>query len=530
MTESATQEGLLVRMVSHRRQIQLAILALVAALLLVGLAVQAEAQEIAAQSGTSDTGSTATASDTNVKVMVLIYNPVIESQGNRRLTAVKGWNSPDALTTQLIQDLRVASHDNAKYEVVKRVELDEWVPCENGRRYTDELYLQEAAAGKFTLCPGSEQSIMADYKRIIQENDIAGAVNRGEIDEVFMWAYPGAGFWESAMAGDNAFYINGGPIQGVPGKPFILMGFNYERTVDLALHSYGHRTERIMERVYGRWSRFTEGNDWERFTLLHRDVPGRGGLGNVHSAFNGRPPDNPEDETRWGRWARNDYDNQAFASTSADDWYNFPHMTGQRTIKNCTAWSCNQHGYLKWWFDHMPHVAGVKNGVLNNWWAYILDPSFVLNPRLPPVPPSNLTASASGSDRVRLTWQDNSSNENGFWIYTDDNYTPPNPPANATSTEVTGLQADTRYCFKVEAYNNNGDPDRARRRAPRRVMFLLPLTTTSAVPNRCLALRRQSPAPTQVLPRRPASPTTRATPVGSRCGTGGFPRPAGPPP
>jgi hypothetical protein len=71
-------------------------------------------------------------------------------------------------------------------------------------------------------------------------------------------------------------------------------------------------------------------------------------------------------------------------STSADDWYNFPNMTGARTTKNCSAWGCcpvtcdSAYQYLKWWYDHMPHVTGAKSGVLNNWWYYILDPSTVL--------------------------------------------------------------------------------------------------------------------------------------------------------
>jgi hypothetical protein len=91
------------------------------------------------------------------------------------------------------------------------------------------------------------------------------------------------------------------------------------------------------------------------------DNPGRGGIGNAHNAFNAEPG------TDYNR------SSEQMASTSADDWYNFPNMTGARTMKNCEAWGCDGYGYLKWWYDHMPHVGGLKNGLLNNWWRYIVD-------------------------------------------------------------------------------------------------------------------------------------------------------------
>ena len=88
------------------------------------------------------------------------------------------------------------------------------------------------------------------------------------------------------------------------------------------------------------------------------------GPGDYHAinAFNAEPD---TDYNRSSTW---------MASTSADDWYNFPNMTGSRTDNNCEAWGCDGYGYLKWWYDHMPHVAGVKNGLLNNWWRYVIDP------------------------------------------------------------------------------------------------------------------------------------------------------------
>jgi Tol biopolymer transport system component len=308
-----------------------------------------------------------------VKVMVVVIDPILASRGGQRLSTFMGWQNPDDLTTRFIDDLRTASHGTADYKIAKRVDIDKWPLHKNGQRYTDDLYLWDYNNDRDHWLLGD-----GDYSALIKANNIAQEVQRGNVDEVFIWGYPGDGFAESTMAGRNAFYINGDPITDVPTNPFVLMGFNYERGLAEAAESYGHRVEFMMERVYGRWNPI-EGNDWERFTVLDRDLPGRGGIGNAHNAFNA-PPCASRCDPRAGY----DRDSQRTVSTSADDWYNFPNMTGARTTKNCSAWGCcpvtcdSAYQYLKWWYDHMPHVTGTKSGVLNDWWYYILDPSTVL--------------------------------------------------------------------------------------------------------------------------------------------------------
>lgn len=290
-----------------------------------------------------------------VKLMVVIYNPIIESRGGQRLTQVMGWQDPRALTNQLIADFKVFTHGIVNYQLVEVIEKDEWPLHLNGRRYDDALYLQETASGNWTLGSG-------DYNAIIRDNQIEQKVNDGKVDEVFLWGGPGFGWWESAMAGNGAYWINGGPISGVNSKAFVLMGLNYERGLAEAAESYGHRVESIIRRVYGSWEGL-ETHDWNKFTLLDMSLPGRGGIGNAHNAFNADPG--------------TDYNRSSLrmASTSADDWYNFPNMTGARTDKNCTAWNCDAYQYLKWWYDHMPFMQGKKAGILNNWWRYIADPN-----------------------------------------------------------------------------------------------------------------------------------------------------------
>lgn len=306
-----------------------------------------------------------------IKLMVVIYNPIIESQGNKRLNQVMGWNDPDVLTAQLINDLRTASHGIVNYEITKRVELDKWPVTVNGSSYTDASFFQD---------PTYSGLGNGDYNAIIAENQIAQEVNSGNVDEVFLWGAPGFGWWESAMAGNGAFWINGGPIYGVNSKAFVLMGLNYERGVAEALESYGHRTESIMRKVYGSWVAGAQSNNWEKFAEQDQNSPGNGGLGNAHNAFNAEPG--------------TDYNRTSTRTllTSADDWYNFPNMTGAKTNKNCTAWGCSAAGYLLWWYDHMPHFSGQVNGISNNWWEYIVGfNDSIINasstPSLPPSPP-----------------------------------------------------------------------------------------------------------------------------------------------
>ena len=80
----------------------------------------------------------------------------------------------------------------------------------------------------------------------------------------------------------------------------------------------------------------------------------------------------------------------------------------------------------------------------------------------PPAAPSNLIATAASSSQVDLVWQDNSSDETGFKIEVDEGNTGTfvyldQVGANVTSYPDTGLTAGTEYCYRVYAYNGEGD-------------------------------------------------------------------------
>lgn len=78
-----------------------------------------------------------------------------------------------------------------------------------------------------------------------------------------------------------------------------------------------------------------------------------------------------------------------------------------------------------------------------------------------PVAPTALTATATSSSQINLTWVDNAKNEIGYKVYRNTTNT---KPAIATTTlligantcQYEGLTANTTYYFWVEAYNTSG--------------------------------------------------------------------------
>jgi len=75
-----------------------------------------------------------------------------------------------------------------------------------------------------------------------------------------------------------------------------------------------------------------------------------------------------------------------------------------------------------------------------------------------PTKPSNLSAKALSATSIKLTWNDNSSNETGFRIYRDDNLIYVTGP-NVESYIDTGLSPNRSYTYKVRAANSAGESD-----------------------------------------------------------------------
>ncbi len=80
-----------------------------------------------------------------------------------------------------------------------------------------------------------------------------------------------------------------------------------------------------------------------------------------------------------------------------------------------------------------------------------------------PAAPNQLTATSLSGSRIRLNWRDNSTNETGFHVErsvtgdTQGAWTQFVVGANVITYEDTGLSADTRYWYRVRAFNGTNN-------------------------------------------------------------------------
>ena len=289
------------------------------------------------------------------RVIVLIHNPIIERQGNRKLHEVLGWNDPDGLTRQYVRDLADASGGLVQYQVIERHEVDGYPEKVDGFRYSDDTYLRS-----WQTRSGFHQPDGANYLRLLNSVSFLDKVATGLVDELWLFGFPYAGYYESAMGGRGAIWCNAPPITGTQHIPrrFVVMGFNYERDIGCMLENFGHRAESIMEHVF---RNVTSTNSlWRRFTLYDKIAPGNASCGNVHFA------PNSERDYDWG--------NRRMVRSTCDDWLNYPALSNRVRMVNCSEWgNGDMRAHHMWWFKHFPHVDGnTIDGIANNWWQYIV--------------------------------------------------------------------------------------------------------------------------------------------------------------
>jgi hypothetical protein len=307
-----------------------------------------------------------------VKVAVVLQDPPISSQGGQRFhTYFTGtdpwgeiWTDPYILINKLRDSLNAFSHGVLNYTFEYIYEDTMLFTTMNGTLLTlDSTVALLSEPGWTTLFANGthfEYQTMIDYYNLCEKRD------SNLITEVWVYSFPYAGMWESCMAGTNAFWINGPVITGTTCSDLLpVMGFNYARNYDLALHSLGHRFENTMLQVYGRWDyTATNPNNWERFSSYDKVWPDSGHIGNVHF-----PPN-----------AINDYEyaNSSQVYTYADRWLNYPDLVGNKRLIDCNEWQCGIYDeltYFSWWYRHIPYFdcTNPNDQKLNNWWHYMAD-------------------------------------------------------------------------------------------------------------------------------------------------------------
>ena len=301
-----------------------------------------------------------------LKLLVVNYDPVLTNHGGARLSRHLKWNNPRPMTTNLIRYLRESSGGFADYKLVEWIDVDAFPLKRDGFRYTEQTFLEMWKDQKKAHQPDS-----VSYAAIFKELNLVERVKREGIGEVWVWGAPYFGTDEYAMkiSGDLNSYPTDNPWFYRPydipdcGRTVWVMGFNYEVGEDNALHSYGHRCEGILALTVGRgiWDdKAGETNAWSRFTRQAEKSPNDAQVGNVHGGPNAK-----------GGY---DYGQTNVVMSGADDWFNYPRLTGAKKPVNCDTWGKPHHlNFMRWWLNHLPKNAGVTGGFYNNWWRYVVD-------------------------------------------------------------------------------------------------------------------------------------------------------------
>lgn len=309
----------------------------------------------------SDNLSPMVASQITSKVAVIIEDPQVPSEGNQFFHDLRQWNDPLDLTNQMEAALDLNSHGAVDYEIVSLTMSDTFLTRIGGEFYSvEEWHDFYEEPGWATLNNYEQQGLISyDYESMLDYYGLCNQVNIGSITEVWIWSHAKGGMFEARMAGEGAFWINGPIITDSDCiEKLPIMGLNYERNYELALHSMGHRVENVMKEVYGRWDyTATDKNRWEVFSTYN--VVGEAHSGNIHFPPNGT--------------ADYDYGNTSSVTCFAQSWDKYPFLGGQNSSVNCSEWSCNQEGFMNWWYDKLPHFEGLYGGKLNNWWHYFVD-------------------------------------------------------------------------------------------------------------------------------------------------------------
>ena len=291
-----------------------------------------------------------------VNVLVLNYDPHITTL--LKTHEYYHWANPRDLAEGYINEVSASSDNLIKYVITEWRDLDEFPMKDDKFRYTASTYKTcMLNSGKCHSLDG------VDYVKIIKDQNIVEGIDQDLYEEVWIFGAPYFGFWEAAMAGPKAFNINGGFYQQVVSKKaFAIMGFNYERGVTEMVHDLCHRTEATMSKVYNGWAADKLTTSWARFAANAKQSNGVAGVGSCHY-----PPNATVDY---------DYSSGIQVMSSADDYFNYPLLSGSKKKINSETWGgLNYQGnYLNWWFKHLPHREGVgPDGKLNCWWRYVFE-------------------------------------------------------------------------------------------------------------------------------------------------------------
>ena len=311
----------------------------------------------------------------NKKVYVLVYDPMLSN--GQLLSRRLGWNDHATLTQGTINFFKAVTNNRLNYTVAYTTVLtDGWPAKLDGFRYTEQEYLNVVNG-----ITQAHKPDMVDYTQVVNTAglDICGKVNRGEIDELWVYNGPEFGFYESLLVGPNGYWFNSPPLTtGTTCNRLLpVMGPSPQVNLDNTIHNFGHRAESTLWHVYGTWDqRIPPRHNWERFALSQINTNGAtpySGCGDLHF-----PP------TAASGY---DYTNSATVLSTCEDFRHYPNLGDPAVMvqpTTCAAWGCDALGYYAYWFGHLPSFSGCgPDGYANDWWRYVAEPIVALTPTSP---------------------------------------------------------------------------------------------------------------------------------------------------
>lgn len=317
----------------------------------------------------------------NKKVYLLVFDPVLAN--GKKLTEEKGYRNYNGLNTEAINFFKRATNNRVNYSIAITREINDrevkdttgnvisnlwkkWLPKSDEAHsfYTEQRILDVLNKKAPPLSPD-----IMDYNVILNsaDLDICGKLNRGEIDELWMYGGPYFGFYEAAQAapvsGKTGFSTNGPVFTSNSCQKILpIMGFSYEREYETMIEDFGHRTEGTM--------RFANAKEWGKYVLNRAETPGQPvyGCGWMHYS--------PNTNVIADAYLHNLKDN---VKTNCEDYANYPNLNNPVAVAkeiNCTEWGCTTAGYFEWWFKYLPHFTGVDSqNKFNDWLLYAFDPN-----------------------------------------------------------------------------------------------------------------------------------------------------------
>lgn len=300
----------------------------------------------------------------DLKVAVVCYNPwmtnVAEITRARRLNATFGWPNGQSMANDQKSWWKEATFGMVKANFVVVTNLDIFPLMSSGKRFNQQSYYDYWKKGETDKHPGGS----FDYAHFLT-NDVPWmipAIERGEIDQVWLYGWPGMNTNETRLFGKGAFGCNSfGFGRLMNDRMFMMCMPSIERS-DTPMENFGHGCEWHLGGAFHNYVYsfdngidYTNSHDMALYRAHGSECTDNVNIGDVHYA-----PNSVRDYD-WG--------NTTPVMSYADCWYDYPNMTNwvPRSM-TCADWGNGvNYKHKIWFFKHMPEKVGLRRGHMMNW-------------------------------------------------------------------------------------------------------------------------------------------------------------------